>query len=128
MLHLYDRSTMAHSLTLDLDPPLHRLLTDRIAALGEALIDWTEYLVVCVGDQEDDITSCIGLSPLVEPIDGVRYGTPAFSPHWDWLAAHDGYWELQFTFGSTFAYVVIVPDQDGVLPELRRLCRTYAET
>lgn len=127
MLHFYNRATMALALTLDLDPPLYRLLTDRIAALGEELIDWTEYLVVCVGDGEDDITSCIGLSPLIEPINGIRYGMPAFSPHWDWLAAHDGYWELQFTFGSTFAYVVIVQDKDGVLPELRQLCRTYAQ-
>lgn len=83
MLHLYDRATMAHALTLDLDPLLHRLLADKIGALGEELIDWTEYAVICVGDTEDDITSCIGLSPMVEPIDGSRWGSPAFSPHWD---------------------------------------------
>lgn len=118
---------MAHALTLDLDPRLHTLLGERIEALGEDLLDYTEFLVVQPGDTEDDIARHIGLSPLIEPIDGVRFGgTAAFHPHWDWMAAHDGYWELLFTFGSTFAYIVFVIDADGVLPELRQLCRRYS--
>ena len=76
MLHLYDRATMAHALTLDLDPQLHRLLAERIAALGEELIDCTEYLIVELGDTEADIVRHIGFSPLVEPIDGARFGEP----------------------------------------------------
>lgn len=126
MLHFYDRATMAHALTLDLDPKLHRLLSDRIGALGEDLIDYTEYLVVRPGDTEDNIVSHIGLSPLIEPIDGARFGEPGFEPGWDWLATHDGWFEMVVTFGSTFAYVLFIQDVDGVSPELRRLCRLYA--
>lgn len=33
MIHLYDRATMAHALTLDLEPRLRALLAERIAAL-----------------------------------------------------------------------------------------------
>jgi len=117
---------MARALTLDFDLVLHRLLTERIAALGEELIDWTEILVIGAEDSEDDIMSAIGMSPMTEPVDGARFGMPAFYPHWDWLIAHAGYWELQFTFGSTFCYIILVPDADNIMPALVQLCRAYA--
>lgn len=126
MLYLYDRATMAHALTLDLDPRLHRLLTDRVAALGEDLADWTEYLVVEPGDSEADIVRHVGFSPFVEPFDGIRFGQPGFHAHWDWLAQHDGWFELIQTFGSTFAYVLLIADAEGVPPELLSLCTFYA--
>lgn len=126
MLHLYDRATMAHALTCDLEPQLHRLLTDRITALGEDLIDWTEYLVVEPGDTETDIVRHVGFSPLIEPFDGIRYGEPGFHPGgWDWLVDHGGWYEMSASFGSTFAYILLIQDTDGVLPKLRRLCRRY---
>lgn len=128
MLHFYNRAGFARALTLDLDPKPHRVLAARIAALGEELIDWTELILMQPGDDEADIVRHIGLSPVVEPMEGARFGTSTFWPHWDWLAAHDGYWELHFTFGSTFCYIVLIPDVDGVPPELRRLCRNYVQT
>jgi len=126
MLHLYDRATMVHALTLDLYPPLLRLLKDRIGALGEALIDWTEYLVVESGDTEADIIRHVGFSPLVEPIDGRRFGEPGFHPHWDWLTDQNGWFEMIVTFGSTFAYVLLIQDSEGVPSDITTLCRTYA--
>lgn len=129
MLHLYDRATMAHALTLDLDPRLHCLLSERIAALRTGygdLTDWTEFLIVEPGDTEVDIIRHVGFSPLIEPTDGGRYGTPGFHPHWDLLADRGGWFELVFTFGSTFAYVLLVEDclqTDGALVEA---CRRYA--
>lgn len=126
MLHLYDRATMAHALTLDLYPTLLRLLKDRIGALGEALFDWTEYLVVESGDTEADIIRHVGFSPLVEPIDGRRFGEPGFHPHWDWLTNQNGWFEMIVTFGSTFAYVLLIQDSEGVPSDITTLCRTYA--
>jgi hypothetical protein len=128
MLHLYDRATMAHALTLNLDPTLLRLLGDRIAALGEELIDWTEYLVVEAGDTEADIVRHIGFSPLVEPIDGRRFGEPGFHEHWDVMADRGGWFEMIVTFGSTFAYVLLIADVAGVPSDVRTLCRRYAST
>lgn len=125
MLHLYDRAGFARALTLDLGPNLHRLLADRIGALTEDLIDYTEYLVVQPGDTEAGIIRHIGLSPLVEPIEGIRFGEPGFRPHWDWLEKHRDCFELIFTFGSSFAYIVIVEDREGVPRELLTLCRAY---
>lgn len=123
MLHFYDRATIAHALTLDLDPELSRLLRHRITNLSEDLIDWTEYLVIEPGDTEADIVRHIGFSPLVEPIDGLRFGEPGFQEHWDWLAQHGRWFEMCQTFGSTFAYVLLIQDENGTLPLLRQMCQ-----
>jgi hypothetical protein len=127
MLHLYDRATMAHALTLDLNPNLLTLLKDRISAPGAELIDWTEYLVVEPGDTEADIIRHIGFTPLVEPIDGKRFGEPGFHAYWDWLTDHGGWFEMIVTFGSTFACVLFIEDADRVFPDLLVLCRNYSK-
>ena len=126
-MHLYDRVTMAHALTLDLDRQLRALLTSRIEALGEELIDWTEFLIVQPGDTEADIVCHVGFSPLVEPFDGVLYGEPSFQPSgWDLLLAHGGWFEMIVTFGSTFAYILLIKDEEGLPHGLRAMCRSYA--
>ena len=130
MITIYDRAAMAHVLTLDLDPDLSRLLERRFASLltpyGD-LTDWTEFLIVEPGDMEDDIVREVGFSPLVEPVDGIRFGSEGFSPFWDSLVAHSGWYELTISFGSAFAYVLFIADAPGVLPELTGLCRRYAD-
>lgn len=130
MLHLYDRVAMARALKLDLDPQLRTLLTARIEALVTAdydLTDWTEYLVVEPGDTEADIVRHVGFSPLVEPIEGARFGGTGFHPFWDHLIAHDRWTEMIMTFGSTFAYVLFISTDPAMLPDLLELCRCYAE-
>lgn len=129
MIHLYDRSTMARALTLDLEPQLRILLTARIAALATAscdLTDWTEYLIIEPGDSEADIIRHVGFSPLVEPIDGARFDCSGFHPCWDWLGEHLGWYEMIVTFGSTFSYVLFIRHADGVDPALLSMCRHYA--
>lgn len=125
MLHLYDRATIRRALSLDLDPRLHALMERKVAAWDGELLDYTEFLVVEPGDTEADIVRHIGLSPLVEPIDGIRFGRPGFHPHWDYLTTHPGWHEMIFTFGSAFAYILLIADRPGTLPELLALCRTY---
>lgn len=129
MIKVYDRAAMAHVLALDLNPQLRRLLERRFAALitpfGD-LTDWTEWIILKPGDVEDDIVQEVGFSPLVSPIDGARFDEPGFEPFWDHLQREDGHYTLIQSFGSTFAYILIVPDADGMLPDLLRLCRQYA--
>ncbi len=127
MLHLYDRATIAHALTLYLEPRLHTLLADRIGSLVRAdhdLTDQTEFLVIEPGDTEEDVIGAVGFSPLVEPIDGIRFGEPGFYSWWDWLADRGGWFEMIVTFGSTFAYVLLIRDADGAIPALLTLCRS----
>jgi hypothetical protein len=125
MLHFYDRATMAHALTLDLDPRLHRLLADRIGALTDDLVDFTEYLIVQPSDTEADIVRHVGFSPLIDPIDGWRFGEPRFQPSFDWVADHGGWFELIITFGSTFAYILLIEDKPG-MNDLGTFCRAYS--
>lgn len=129
MLHLHDRASMAHALTLDLDPRLHDLLVEWGQSLTSGdhdLTDDTEILVIQPGDSEGDIIRCIGLSPLIEPIEGIRYGHTGFHAYWDWLADRGyGWFEMIVSFGSTFCCILLIQDEDGTLPELRRMCRDH---
>lgn len=129
MITIYDRASMARVLTLDLDLRLRALLERRFASLvtpyGD-ITDWTEWLVVEPGDREADIVREVGFSPLVEPVDGARFGSKGFHPFRDHLDEEGGYFVLTISFGSTFAYVLVIADADGILPELRCLCRRYA--
>jgi hypothetical protein len=121
---------MARALASNLDPQLHNLLSIRIAALVTEdgnLTDWTEYLIVEPGDTEGEIIRHVGFTPLIEPIEGARFRGAGFLPHWDWLADHDGIFEMIVTFGSTFAYVLLIRDAAGVPSDLLALCRRYAE-
>lgn len=125
MLLLESRAAMARALTLDLDPHLLAVLRQRIDDLDH-LLDDTEFLIVVAGDSEPDIVREVGFSPLVEPIDGIRFGAPGFEPFWDHLVDHGGWFELSLSFGSTFAYGLFVQDAAGIIPDLRALCRRYA--
>jgi len=130
MKTLFDRASMESALTLDLDPKLLALLKARIEGLVTAehdLTECTEFVVVEPGDREEDLLREVGFSPLVEPIDGARFGSNGFRPYWDWLARHDGWYELVESFGGGFAYVLFVQDAQGVDPQLLALCRRYAE-
>lgn len=121
MQHFYDRATMAHALTAGIDP----FAADLIANLNEDLIDYTEFLIIEPGDTEADIIRHVGFSPLIEPIDGARFGGAGFHPYWDWLGEHHGLFQLIVTFGSTFAYIMLIHDEEGTLPELRMMCRRH---
>lgn len=126
MIHLYDRATMAQAMTLNLEPRLRALLAERVAALDTEygdLTEYTEFLIVEPGDTEADVVRHLGFSPLVDPIDGHRWPDSRFEPGWSFLADRGGWFELVFTFGSTFAYLLFVRDAAG---ELTSMCRSLA--
>ena len=129
MIHLIDRADFARASSLNLKPHLRRALLDSIAVLAAGdhdLTDWTEFLIVQPGDTEEAIVQAIGFSPLVEPIDGARFGQPGFAPGWDTLLNRSGWFEMIVTFGSTFAYILLIEDSEGVQADLLALCRRYA--
>lgn len=129
MYHLHDRATMAHALALDLNLRIRALLVSRIEALvtndGD-LTDYTEFVVVEAEDSEADIVRAIGLSPLIEPINGCRFGEAGFYPSWDWLVRGKGWFEMVITFGSSFGYHLIIEDDASVQSPLLLMCRYYA--
>jgi hypothetical protein len=132
MIKIYDRVAMAHVMARDLDPRLRALLEQRFASLVSPdgdLTDWTEWLILEPGDGEIDIVREIGFSPLGEPIDGARFGGAGFQPFWDHLTRHEGWgFEMIVSFGSTFAYILLIPETDGIDTTLLTLCRHYADS
>jgi hypothetical protein len=110
------------------NPQLAKLLADRVqdwAATG--LLDLTHLLLVEAGDTEEDIIEEIGFSPLVNPLDGRRFNTRGFKPHWDWLEKHDGFFEMIVTVSNAgFAFVLLISDVRNLDSELLQLCQTYA--
>jgi hypothetical protein len=132
MISLPDRFSIREASNLSLDPRLQRLIGDSIEPLTPAgrfdLSGMTHFLVVEPGDAEVDIAEEIGLSPLFNPLDGSRFGSPGFQPWWDWLRDLGGWFELTITVGNSgFAYVLFIQDAEGVWPDLLNLCRAYAE-
>ncbi|SDD84807.1 hypothetical protein SAMN05444678_1268 [Sphingomonas sp. YR710] len=128
MLSLSDTGLMLEALTLPLEPELHRLLAEHIEhTIASGLGGMTHIIVIQPGDTESAIVEEIGMSPLVNPIDGIRYPSPAFHPGWDWLQRCEGWFIMIDTVAdSGFAYVILIQDAEGVLPDLRRLCHAFA--
>lgn len=129
MISLHDRASIASALNLPLDDSLRALLEDRIRHYeASGILNLTHLLIIERADTERDIVAEIGLSPLVNPLDGVRYGSEGFRPWWDWLRQHDGWFELIITVGdSGFAFILLVQDADGVEPELLQLCLAHRD-
>jgi hypothetical protein len=129
MLSLYDTPSIEAALAAPMKADLRKLLTDRIDdAAATGLLELSHFLVIQAGDREQDIADEICLTPLTNPIDGERFGSPAFNPFWDWLEDHGGWFEMIVTVGNSgFAFVLLIEDSEDVPPELRALCRKYAE-
>lgn len=126
MIVIYHRASAAVALARDLDAPARAALEAELALLtrGEHdLADWTDILLIQPGDTEAYIGREAGFSPFVDPLSGLRHDQPGYQPGWDHLSARGGYHRLVFTFGSTHATVLLVPDDGGTLADL---CRRYA--
>lgn len=128
MILIFDRASAAAVSARNLAPPMRAALEAELALLmaGEHdLTDWTDLALIQPGDSEDNIRWEVGFSPLIDPVSNVRFGEPGFEPSWDHLSVRDGVFRFVFTFGSTHATILLVPDADGILPELLTLCRHY---
>lgn len=125
MLSLYDINTMSAALLLPLDPALHRLLSDRIRdAVACELEELTHILVVEPGDGEGDFIREAAFSPFWNALSETRYGDPDHFPPWDWAGKQEGYFEWIKTVGdSGFAFLVLVPDREGIDAMLLAMCR-----
>ena len=128
-MHSFDNAkAIAGAPRLMTDPQLVNLLTDRVQ-------DWTElgllamtYLVIIeIGDTDKSIIEEIGFSPMVNSLDGKRYGMEGFVFPFDYIEDHSGWFELFATVGNDgFAFVLFVRDREGVDPEFVAMCRAHA--
>ncbi|HZG45490.1 MAG TPA: hypothetical protein VEZ41_04380 [Allosphingosinicella sp.] len=122
MLSITDGGSLARALSRSIDDRLKHLLTTRSAQLGN-IEGQAHFIVAQPADQLSDIQQALGFSPLLNPIDGSRFGEPDFTPAWEWIADHSFCFELTFIFDdSGFAHVLFVEKAEGANLELLSLC------
>lgn len=113
-MQLFDNAkAIAGAPRLMTDPQLENLLQDRVqdwTALG--LLDFTYLVIIEVGDTDESIIEEVGFSPLVNPLDGKRFGMGGFVLPFDYVEDHGGWFELIVTVGNDgFAFVLFVRDR-----------------
>lgn len=122
---------MQRALSGPLDPDLRTILLDRLALLFPEFSDYdlsflANFNVVAPGDSIDVIEEELGFSPFVNFVDGARYPDPAFTPSWEWLIKKGRWMEATYALSdSGFGIVLLVPDTEGVDPELLALLNSY---
>ena len=131
MITIYDSADMAQILSGPLDPDLKVILLSRLELLAEFsdwdLADLAHFIIVEPGDSIDAIARELGVNPLVNIVDNVRYPDPAFDPSFEFCMARAGYFDLTFALcDSGLANCLLVPDRDDIEPTLLALCRSYA--
>lgn len=113
-----------------LDPQLRALLAARARQLeddAEELGDLAHFHAVEPGDGPADAAAALGFAPDVNLVDGSRQGDADFSPSWEWVEDHGGWFELAFVLTDNgFGHVLLVPDRPDTDPRLLALCRDHA--
>lgn len=87
------------------------------------------YIVMAPGDALPTVEAAVGIPLLTNPVTGVAYGDPAFSPIFEYAGRHARFYELVFVPGDGDAGVTLfVPRDPDVEPRLLALCAEYAVT
>jgi hypothetical protein len=125
------RTATAVKSTLDLlaDNQLRSLLTERFDQLTEwediDLNDLTHFLIIQAGDTAAEAEHELGWSLLANPVDGARFGDPAFTPSWEWIEDHGGWYEAVYILSDDgFGISLFVQDHPDTDAELLAMCRT----
>lgn len=83
-------------------------------------------LIIEPGDTVEDIIREIGFSPLVNRVDGERFPSPSFTPNWEYITNHGGWFEQVYVTGDDGSGVLIfVPEDDAIDGDLLALCRRH---
>ena len=112
------------------DPHLLALIRRRIADTAEFVDTFGElvfFIVVRPGDDIAAVDDALGFSVMANRFDGTAFGEPGFTPSWDVLDEHAGYYELVYVLSDDGQGVTgFVTKKEGVLPELLAMCRQFA--
>jgi len=112
------------------DTELVGLISQRIEEASEYVERFSElvfFVVVAPGDGMESVATAIGFTPLVNRFNGTAYGCAGFTPSWDVLEEHAGFYELVYVFGDDGSGVtVLVSKSEGVSADLLSMCREFA--
>lgn len=131
MLSLRTASAMHHAASTHPDPQFRELLALRLAQLdtgdGTDLAELVHIIVFNVGDSLDALEAELGFSPLRDDTEGTVYSQPDFTPSWEWIANHGGWFELVYVFSDWGnGAIVYVRHAHGVAPSLIDMCAALA--
>ena len=85
------------------------------------------FILVEPGDTSDRIESATGYSLLKSLFNNTVYGDPDFSPDFEYLEDHGGFFEAVFIFtDGGFAVVMIVPKEESIDAGILSLCNEFA--
>ena len=108
-------------------PDLLALIHRRIADTAEYVDHFSELVFFVVVQPGDDIAAvdyALGFPVMANRFDGIAFGEPGFTPSWDVLEEHPGFYELVFVLGQDGQGVtVFVTRGEGVSAELLVMCR-----
>ncbi len=125
MLSLSSSDALARALTLPLPDGIRDLLLLRRDQLGREFAGHCRFVVFQPRDTLSRLEEALGWSVFQNAGDGTRHGDPDYSPGFDLIEDHGGFFELTFEFTADFTHVVIV-ESSGVDRRLLEFCRTYA--
>ena len=111
------------------DPALRTLLAKRIEQLtgDHELDDVVNFLVIEPGDLLADIDTALGFPILQSLVDGTVFGDPDFTPSFEWMQCHCGWFEIIYLLTDDgFGTIVLVEDHPGIVFDLHALCLEYA--
>lgn len=113
------------------DPLLRELLVARLADLsqGDAYDPEVHGLISVMepGDTVADAESAAGAPLLTNPITGAEYGQQQFSPVFEYVGRHDGWYEIVVIPGDgDFGQVLFIPCHASIDRRLLALCAAYA--
>ena len=131
MISLPDLESMLAFLDQPLEPTLRQQIADNVHdAVTSGLADLTHLIVVEENDTEEDFLQTAAFSPYWNPLSCTRIGDPGFSPIWCW-ADQLGCWgwvALHTVGNGGFAFIILIPDREGIDPTLRTMCRVFVPT
>lgn len=124
---LRDRQSVAKVV----DPSLRALIEQRVEALSEfddcELHELVTFVVVEPSDSVEALDAQLGIHVLVNRLDGTRFGESGFTPSFELLEEHAGYFEIVFVLSDDgFGIEVFVPKHPDVDSELLAMCAAYA--
>ena len=132
MLCIRNTADLASALSAPINPTLRSLLARRRSQLtGDGYPELGEianFVVAEAGDTLPAVESHLGFSPLLNPVDQARFPEPDFTPFWEWIERHQGWFEMAFVMTDDgFGHVLFVQDEAGADPVLLQLCRTFVD-
>ncbi len=127
MISLRDSAAVDRALASDIDPELRALIERRAGQLREYCADdigeLVHFLIVEAGDTIEAVQAELGFSPLVNFVDGARYGQPGWTPSWESVERHSSWFELVFVLSDDgFGWVLFLSAAAGTAGDLAQAC------